>query len=226
MPGSMHSCFGEINIIMKISFQKRSSDEKKDRRGDHILAVLYGSGVSNTSIKINAKEFDKLFKEAGESSLISLESETDKEKYSVLVHEVQKNPLTRKIIHVDFYQPDLKEEVEVSIPLIFEGIPPAVKELGGTLVKNFSELEVKALPNKLPRDIKINVEVLKTFDDVITIGDLVVPKDVTIMGDLEEIVALVTPVEDVEKELEKPIEEDVSSVKKEVKEKKEEVDED
>lgn len=226
MPGSMHSCFGEINIIMKISFQKRSSDEKKDRRGDHILAVLYGSGVSNTSIKINAKEFDKLFKEAGESSLISLESETDKEKYSVLVHEVQKNPLTRKIIHVDFYQPDLKEEVEVSIPLIFEGIPPAVKELGGTLVKNFSELEVKALPNKLPRDIKINVEVLKTFDDVITIGDLVVPKDVTIVGDLEEIVALVTPVEDVEKELEKPIEEDVSSVKKEVKEKKEEVDED
>ncbi|MBZ1356535.1 MAG: 50S ribosomal protein L25 [Candidatus Nealsonbacteria bacterium] len=211
---------------MKISFQKRSSDEKKDRRGDHILAVLYGSGVSNTSIKINAKEFDKLFKEAGESSLISLESETDKEKYSVLIHEVQKNPLTRKIIHVDFYQPDLKEEVEVSIPLIFEGIPPAVKELGGTLVKNFSELEVKALPNKLPRDIKINVEVLKTFDDVITIGDLVVPKDVTIMGDLEEIVALVTPVEDVEKELEKPIEEDVSSVKKEVKEKKEEVDED
>ncbi len=211
---------------MKISFQKRSSDEKKDRRGDHILAVLYGSGVSNTSIKINAKEFDKLFKEAGESSLISLESETDKEKYSVLVHEVQKNPLTRKIIHVDFYQPDLKEEVEVSIPLIFEGIPPAVKELGGTLVKNFSELEVKALPNKLPRDIKINVEVLKTFDDVITIGDLVVPKDVTIVGDLEEIVALVTPVEDVEKELEKPIEEDVSSVKKEVKEKKEEVDED
>lgn len=210
---------------MKLSFQKRSSDEKKDRNGELISAVLYGSGVENTLIKINAKDFDKIFKEAGESALVSLESETDKDKYSVLIHEVQKNPLTGKIIHVDFYQPDLREEVEVSVPLIFEGMPPAVKELGGTLVKNFSELEVKALPNKLPHDIKINVEVLKTFDDAITIGDLIVPKDVTVIGDPEEIIALVIPVEDVDQELERPIEEDVSSVKKDVREKKEEVDE-
>ncbi len=212
-------------MIMKLSFQKRSSDEKKDRNGELISAVLYGSGVENTLIKINAKDFDKIFKEAGESALVSLESETDKDKYSVLIHEVQKNPLTGKIIHVDFYQPDLREEVEVSVPLIFEGMPPAVKELGGTLVKNFSELEVKALPNKLPHDIKINVEVLKTFDDAITIGDLIVPKDVTVIGDPEEIIALVIPVEDVDQELERPIEEDVSSVKKDVREKKEEVDE-
>ena len=205
---------------MKIIFEKRSKKDKNNR--ESIPGVLYGSEVENTLIRVNSKEFNKVLEEAGESTLVSLELKEGKDKHSVLIHEVQKHPMTGNPIHVDFYQPNLKEEIEVTVDLVFEGNPPAVKELGGTLVKNISEVEVRALPTNLPNEIIINVESLKTFDDVITIADIKVGKDIKILRDPEEIVALVTPIEDIEEELKEPIEEDVSSVEKQVKKKKEE----
>lgn len=202
---------------MIISFKERL---KKSSQG-YIPGVLYGPGIENVVLEVDSKEFEKTFKEIGETSLVVLDS--GKNKYKVLIHETQRDPLTGKIIHVDFYQPNLKEEVEVAIPLIFEGEPPAVKDLGGTLVKNILEIDVKALPEKLPHDIKVDVGGLMTFDDAVLVKDLKVPDGVKILKDLEETVALVTPIEDVEEDLGKPIDEDVESVEKvETKKEKEE----
>ena len=139
----------------------------------------------------------------------------------VLIHNTEKDPLTGDLIHIDFYQPRMGEEIEVKVPLVFEGEALAVKELGGTLVKNISEIEVKALPVKLPKEIIVQVEDLKTFEDRILIKDLLLPEGVKSLKDPEEIVALVVPVEKVEEELEKPIEEKVEEVEKVEKEKKE-----
>jgi len=200
---------------MAITFNKRTEEASEG----FIPGVLYGPGVGNIVLEVEAKNFEKTYKEIGETSLVSLES--GKDKYQVLIHDIQRDPLTGRIVHVDFYQPNLKEEVEVTVPLVFEGEPPAVKELGGTLVKNIVEVDVKALPEKLPHEIKVSVESLKTFDDAILIKDLKVPQGVEILKDPEETIALVTPIEDVEEELSKPIEEDVESVKK-VETKKEE----
>ncbi|MDD4062769.1 MAG: 50S ribosomal protein L25 [Candidatus Pacebacteria bacterium] len=201
---------------MKLSFAKRLEEKKPD----FIPAVVYGPGIENNNISINLKEFSTLFSLAGESTLISLES-SDEVKYSVLVHEVQRDPLSGDFIHVDFYQPNLEKKVEVSVPITFTGIAPAVKDLGGTLVKNFLEVDVKALPQKLPHDIKVSVEELKTFDDVVTIKDLIVPEGVEILKDPEEIIALVTEAEKEEEMA--PIEENVESVAKVEKKVKEEV---
>ncbi len=204
---------------MVISFKKR--DKSKKGLEGYIPGVLYGSGIENIVLEVDAKNFEKAYKEIGETSLVSLES--GNEKYKALIHDIQKNPLSGKIIHVDFYQPDLKEKTEVAVPLVFEGEPPAIKELGGTLVKNFLEVDVEALPEKLPHDIKVDVSGLKTFEDAVMVKDLKVPEGVEILKDSEEVVALVTPVEDVEEELEKPIDEDVESVEKvETKKEKEE----
>ena len=181
--------------------------------------VLYGPRIKETlPLEINFKEFEKVYKEAGESTLVSLEIEG--KKTPVLIHEVKLDPLTGKPIHVDFYQPRLEEEVEVTIPIIFEGEAPAVKELGGTLVKNIHEVEVRALPQNLPHEIKVNMEKLKTFEDDILVKDLPTPKGVKILKELEEVVATVAPPEKVEEELVKPIEEKVEEVEK-VEEKKE-----
>lgn len=100
------------------------------------------------------------------------------------------------------------------MPIVFEGEALAVKELGGTLVKEISEVTVKALPQNLPHEIKVGVENLKTFEDEILIKDLKIPKDVKIQKELDEIVAIVTPPEKVEEELGKPIEEKVEEVEK------------
>lgn len=190
---------------------------RKLRKQDILPAVLYGPKVKNLNLEINLKEFEKVFKQVGESSLISLE--VGEKKFSVLIHDTKRDSLTGKLIHVDFYQPILTEKIIVTIPLVFEGQAPAVKELNGTLVREISEIEVKALAQNLPHEIKVNVETLKTFEDEILIKDLKVPEGVKIQREPDEIVALVTPPEKVEEELVKPIEEKVEEVEKVEKEK-------
>lgn len=185
-----------------------------------IKAVVYGPGAKNASIAVDEKEFKKVLKQAGESSLVELFVE--KEKRPVLIHDIQRDPLTGSVIHIDFYQPDLTEEVQVAVPLVFEGIAPAEKDLGGTLNKNMQEIEVKALPQNLPHEITVSIEGLKTFEDHILVKDLVMPKDVTAVKGPDEIVAAVLPPQKIEEELAQEITEDVESIEKVEKPEKEE----
>lgn len=200
------------------------------RKKGVIPAILYGPGIKNLPLEIDSKEFEKILKEAGESSLVKLQVKDEDKKnkeFVVLIHEIENDPLTLKPIHIDFYQPRLKEEVEALVPLIFEGESKAVKELGGTLVKNISEVKVKALPLNLPKEIKVSIEKLKTFEDEIYISDLKLPEGVKILKGPNEIVAFAAPPEKVEEELAKPVEEKVEEVEKvvEKKEEKEEAEE-
>ena len=195
------------------------------RKRGVLPGIAYGPKLKNTPLELDLKEFERVYKEAGESSLISLQIGDKAEKNLVLIREVKLDPLTDKPIHVDFYQPSLEEKVEVTVPLVFKGEPPAVKELGGTLVKNISEIEIKALPQDLPHEIEVNVEGLKTFDDAILVKDLKVPPVVEILKEPQEMVAFVAQPEKVEEELEKPVEEKVEEVAEVEKEEKEEAEE-
>ena len=96
----------------------------------------------------------------------------------------------------------------------------AVKDLGGTLIKNISEIEVKALPQNIPHEIKVSIEGLKTFEDSIQIKDLILPKDIKISANPEETIASVSAPTNVEEELAKELEEKVEDVEKVEKEKK------
>lgn len=210
-----------INLTAKI--RKELGKKVKNLRKKGILpGVLYGPKIESFSLEIDLKEFEKVYQAAGESSLIQLE--IGQKKFLVLIYAVEIDALSQKPIHVDFYQPKLDEEITATIPLIFEGESQAVKDLGGTLVRNIHEVEVKALPQNLPHEIKVNIEKLKTFEDNILIKDLVLPKEVKTLKEAEETVALVTPPEKIEEELEKPVEEKVEEVKI-VEEKKEEEEE-
>lgn len=201
----------------------RNEVGKKTRKtSGQIPAVVYGPGVKNLSIQVDEKEFRKVFRKAGESSLVEISVQGDKTKKPVLVHEIQKDPVSDKIIHIDFYQPDLTQEVQVKIPLIFEGMAPAEKDLGGTLNKNMLEIEVKALPQDLPHEIVVTVGGLNTFQDHIFVKDLQLPANVTVLKKADEIVASVLPPQKVEEELAKEITEDVEGIEKVEKEKKEE----
>lgn len=197
-------------------FGKKTKVMKKQGK---IPAVIYGPKIKNLSVEVDEKEFKKVFSKAGESSLIELL--IDKDKKPVLVHEIQKDPVSDKIIHIDFLQPALDEEVEVKIPLIFEGTALAEKDLGGTLVKNILEIEVKALPQNLPHEIKVMVDNLKTFEDHIMVKDLTLPEGVKVSKKPDEIIASVLPPQKVEEELAVPIEEKVEEVEKVTKEKPE-----
>lgn len=214
----MQPRYVQFNVFMlnlKAKIRKEIGKKVKKLRQKGILpAVLYGPEIKNLSIELDSREFENIYKEAGESSLISLQ--VDNDKFSVLIHEVKKDPLTGKPIHADFYQPILTEEVEATVLIVFEGEALAIKELGGTLVREISEIEVKALPKDLPHEIKVNIDGLKTFDDEILVKDLKLPEGVTAQREPNEIIAVVTApeTEKIEEELEKPVEEKPEEVEK------------
>ncbi|MFC1663925.1 50S ribosomal protein L25, partial [Patescibacteria group bacterium] len=205
-------------LTLSVKIRKTLGKKVRDLRKKGVLpAVLYGPKIKNLSLEVDLKEFEKVYQEAGKSSLVSLE--VDGKKALVLIHEVKLDPLNLKPTHVDFYQPILLKKVEVKVPLVFEGEALAVKELGGTLVKNISEVEIKGLPQNLPKEIKVQVENLKTFEDYVLIKDLQLREGVEVLKDPNEIVASIAPPKK-EEELEKPIEEKVEEVER-VGEKKE-----
>lgn len=144
-----------------------------------------------------------------------------KEGILVLIHDIERDPIVGNPIHIDFYQPNLEEEIEAKVPLIFEGEALAVKDLGGTFVKNVSQVVVKAKPQNLPKEIKVAIGSLKTFEDSIMVKDLPVQEGVKILGDLNNIVAFVAQPQKIEEELVKPIEEKVEEVEKVGEKKKE-----
>ena len=186
--------------MISLKAKKRT---EKDVGVENVPAILYGPGVENVLLQVNKKEFEKVYSVAKES-LITLDA--DGKEYSVLIYYVQQEPVSLDYIHIDFYQPNLKEEVETEIPLELTGEAPAVKNLGGTLITNVNEITVKALPKDLPASIMVDVSGLNTFEDHILIKDIKVPAEVKVMNDPEEIAVQVTKPENVEAELAKPVE--------------------
>lgn len=194
----------EEKNILQLKVQRREVFGRKTkslRKNNLIPAILYGPKIDNLPLVLDYKSFEKIYKKAGETSLINLEIEGERKKYLVLIHEIQQDPLTDRIIHVDFYQPDLEKKVVAWVPLKIVGQAPAVKKYGGTLVKNFDEVEVKALPHDLPHEIEIDVSNLEEIHDEILVKDLKVPKGVEILKDSKEVVVTVVPSEKFEEEV-------------------------
>lgn len=206
-----------ISLSAKIRKDKKSKTISKK---EVLLAILYGPKIKNLNLELNLKEFGKVYKEAGESSLVSLNVEGQKNEFLVLIRDIQFTPVTGRSIHVDLYQPSLKEEVQIAVPIVLKGVSGAVKNLGGTLVKNISEIEVKALPQKLPKQIEVSVENLNTFDDYVLVKNLQIPEGVKVLRGPEEILVSVSPPEKVEGE--KRIEESEEKEKAEKTEEKKE----
>ena len=210
-------------ITLQAKIRQENDKTEKLREAELIPAVLYGPNIKkNLRLQVNAKEFLKAFKEAGETSFISLEASGGEktQSFSVLIHDVQRDPLNLSFRHVDFYQPSSTKEIKVKVPLVFEGESPAVRNLTGTLVKNIQEVEVRALPQKLPHEIKVSLEALDETGKTIVIKDLKLPEGVRVLKNPEEIVAQVQAPEKIEEELEKSVEEKVEEVKTVEKEEK------
>ncbi len=183
------------------------------REKGFVPAIVYGAGQKNISIQVDYQEFKKVFEEAGESTIIKLKVKSPKSKVeakNVLIHDIAKDPVNDKIIHVDFLQVRMDKVITAEVALVFEGEAPAVKELEGVLIKNITEVEVEALPKDLPHELKVDISGLETFDDHIKIKDLKLPEGVKVLAELEETIASVAAPrtkEELEELEEKPEEE-------------------
>lgn len=170
-------------------------DPKKPFSGQKkaVAAELYGKDVKNQSLWVDYQEFNKVYDQAGESTVVDLVVDGDVEKHGVLISDVQTDPVNDQYRHIDFHQVKMDEEISAEVELTFIGESPAVKALGGVLVKSVDTVEVTALPADLPNEIVVDVSVIETFEDYIYAKDLKVSDKVKIELEPETVIALVAP---------------------------------
>ena len=191
---------------------KTEKRELKEDKDGSIPAVLYGQGVKNEHLWVDVKEFTKAYAIAGGSTLVNISVGEDER--AVLIYDVQIHPVTSDFVHIDFFQVDMKKEIETDIDLIFVGIAPAVKELGGTFVKSISKLPIRCLPSDLVKNIEVNISSIETFDDCIYVKDLNIPKGLEVTLEDNVVIALTTAPRTAEEmeALDEEIDADISQV--------------
>lgn len=162
------------------------------RKDDMVPAVVYGRKIEPRNIALSYLEFSKAYKQAGENTIIEL-SVGEGKPVNVLIHAVQMSPLKNRFIHADFFQVRMDEEIETHVPLVFIGESPAVREMGGMLMKSIEELPVKTLPSDLPHSLEVDLSTLLTFEDHITVSDIKVSDRVKIDADPNMVIASVIP---------------------------------
>ena len=159
------------------------------RESGFVPAVVYGPVDEPTAIKIKMNEFLRVWKDAGESTIIDIKGlGEDKE---VLIKEVQMHPVKDLPLHVDFYAIERGKTLTLNVPLEFEGEAPAEK-LGGVIVKVMHEVEVETRPRDIPQHLTVNLEMLENLDSVIKVSDITLPEGVEMLTDADEVVVSVS----------------------------------
>lgn len=160
------------------------------RQAGRLPAVVYGHGVASNPISIDAHDFELLRRRSGPNALVDLSIDGDKAR-PVLVQTIQVHPVNRRMLHVDLFVVRMTEELTVDVPLTATGESSAVSLHGGTLLHPIESVRIRALPDHLPQAIEYSIAFLTDFDTTIHVRDLVVPADVTLLTDGDEIIARV-----------------------------------
>jgi len=201
-------------LTLNIKNREKVGNLGSVRNAGLMPAVFYGPKEKSTNISVDLKEFTKVWKKAGESSIIILKDEKGNEHES-LIHDVNVHAVSSVPLHADFYVIEKGKKVEVSVPLVFSGIAPAVKDLGGILVKVHRELKIEASPRDLPHELSVDITKLATLTDVIHAGDIALPKGVELKVDAKEVIASISEAK--EEVVEAPTAIDMSTIEVEAK---------
>lgn len=177
--------------MLKLKVENRDKSQKIDglRKAGKMPAVFYGKKDKSTPITITKAEFRKVWKLAGESSVIELVGTGIDAQ--ALIYDVDLDPVTDEPRHADFYVFEKGKKITISVPLEFIGVAPAVKDLGGTLVKVMHEIEIEAMPKDLPHNINVDISLLVNFDSQIIAKDIKLPEGVTLLTKSDEVVVSV-----------------------------------
>ena len=201
-------------LTLKAEIRDKTDKLDRIRKAGRVPAVFYGKKEASTAISIPQIDFLKVWRAAGKSSVITLE--TPKGIKESLIQDVDLDPITGIPRHADFYVFEKGHKVEVELSLEFTGISPAVKDLGGMFVKVLYKLKVEAMPKDLPHGINVDISSLVNFGDQILAQDIVLPPGIKLREHPEEVVALVSaPREEKEEEVVEPV--DLSEIEVEKK---------
>lgn len=176
-----------LELAIKPRDAKASTDEL--RSAGSIPAVLYGPKEDATPITIDVQAFTRLFKEAGETTIVKLKGVGDDK--DTLIHDVQFHPVTDMPLHADFYVLEKGKKITLSIPLEFVGAAPAEK-LGHIVTKVLHEVEIEVAPAELPQQLDVDLTKLENVGDHILAKEIKLPASAELKTDPEEIVVSIT----------------------------------
>lgn len=179
-------------LELKANVREATGRRVKALRQEGLVpAVLYGH-TDPTLLQIEAKPLGKVLREAGTHQLIGLQI-GKKKPVVTLARDIQRDVIRHNYLHVDFYAVKMDEKVTAQIPLVIEGVSPAVKEQGGILTQGMDEIEIECLPSDLISAIEVNVEGLVEYNDSISVSDLIIPSSITVLSDPDSMVVKVEP---------------------------------
>lgn len=164
------------------------------RRQGILPGVIFGGHADSLPIETDLHAFEQRYRRWGNTTLLSL-SGIDGGEVSALVYDVSRDPVTGRMLHVDFTRVSLTEKTRADVPLHFVKESPAVRTLGAVLLHALSEVTVEAFPQDIPRAIEVDLSGLQEIDDAIFVRDLVVDATtVRITNDPDELVVKAMPV--------------------------------
>lgn len=178
-----------MELTLSANSRDLATKAKVIRRSGRVPGVVYGFKTENATFDVDEQAVTRTYAKAGENTLVELD--LSGKKIPVLFHGVQFHPVTDKVTHVDFYAVDLTKEIEVPVPVHFEGESIAVKDLNGILVTPLDHVTVRCLPTALPKFFNLDISPLTELHATLTVAALKVPTGVTIVNDPEDVLALV-----------------------------------
>lgn len=180
----------EILVLESVKREVAGKKVASLRREEIIPGIVYGQEIKPEQVQVEYRNFEKLYRKAGESTLVDLKVD-GKPAGKVLIYDIMRDPVSDRIIHVDFYRINLKKHITTGVKVVVEGIAPAVKDFGGILIQPMEELEIKCLPTDLAHEIKVDVSKLANLGDALHVKDLVVPASWEILIDPNVVVVQV-----------------------------------
>jgi large subunit ribosomal protein L25 len=183
---------------LKLNASKRDVLGKRNRflrRQGITPAHIFGHSIESQSLQCDTVELIKILAHAGETRVISLKIEGDKEPKSVFVREIQRDALGKHLLHVDFYQVKKGEKMQVDVPIVLVGEAPALKTKGRMLAHGITELSIECLPEKVPPQIEVDISILEDVEQPINVKDIVLDPDITVHADPEQLIVKVSEVQ-------------------------------
>ena len=165
---------------------------KRLRTTGVVPGVLFGKKIGSIPVQVDAKALEVLYHQAGRTGVVKV-SVDGGQPTSAIIKSLQRNPLTRRALHVDLFAVDLTQEMLADIPLVFTGTSHAVEMEGAILFTSLDHLKVRGLPGDLPHETDVDLAPLVDLESTIHVRDLVVDAKVTVVNDPDDLVAKVTP---------------------------------
>jgi large subunit ribosomal protein L25 len=184
---------------LKLKAEKREVLGKKTRflrRQGVTPTHLFGHGLESLALQCDTPTLQKTIARAGMTRLIALDIEGDKQPHSVFIREIQKEPRSGALLHVDFYQVKMTEKIKFDVPIVLVGEAPAMKEKGRTVAHSLTTLSVECLPDDLPPRIDVDISVLEDAEQSILVKDIILGAEVTVLDDPEQLVVKVSEVKE------------------------------